>query len=262
MDCKLTAWVNDVKSDPGRNFRIVMAGNGMHAACDAAILPACPSQSSAATRMTLSLFPQEPRVALATGAWLLRGYALDAAPALLAGIDQVLAQAPLRHMVTASGHRMSVAMSNCGALGWVSDQAGYRYTPHDPASGRPWPAMPDAFSTLAARAALDAGYAQFAPDACLVNRYEAGTRLSLHQDRNERDFSQPIVSLSLGVSAAFLFGGARRQDKPRRVELNHGDVVVWGGPSRLHFHGVAELPAAQHAATGSCRFNLTLRKAG
>jgi len=212
--------------------------------------------------MTLPLFPQDARQALAADAWLLRAYALDEAPALLDEIRQVLSIAPLRHMITASGHRMSVAMSNCGALGWVSDKAGYRYAAHDPERGLPWPVMPARFTALAARAAREAGFDNFAPDACLINRYDSGTRLSLHQDKDERDYSQPIVSVSLGVPALFLFGGARRQDKPLRVALEHGDVVVWGGSSRLNFHGVADLAHAHHPLTAHHRFNLTFRKAG
>ena len=211
--------------------------------------------------MTLPLFPPDPREMLSAGAWLLRGYALDAAPTLLEEIGEVLNQAPLRHMVTASGHRMAVAMSNCGARGWVSDRSGYRYAPLDPASGLAWPAMPASFSALAAQAAGAAGFVHFTPDACLINRYASGTRLSLHQDQDERDFSQPIVSVSLGVSATFLFGGARRQDKPLRVALEHGDVVVWGGPARRNFHGVADLIGAHHPTTGVYRFNLTFRRA-
>lgn len=212
--------------------------------------------------MTLPLFPPAPRQMLSDGAWVLRGYALDLAPALLDEIGLILNHAPLRHMVTPSGHRMAVAMSNCGALGWVSDQAGYRYVPCDPASTRAWPAMPACFAALAASAADAAGFVGFAPDACLINRYARGTRLNLHQDKDERDFSQPIVSVSLGVAATFLFGGARRQDKPLHVELEHGDVVVWGGAARRHFHGVAALTGEHHPCTGSYRFNLTFRKAG
>ena len=212
--------------------------------------------------MTLPLFPPDPRQALATGAWLFRGFALAEATALVDDVQEALAEAPLRHMITAGGHRMSVAMSNCGELGWVSDRAGYRYAPLDPERGLPWPAMPARFLLLARRAAQAAGFEDFTPDACLVNRYETGTKLSLHQDRDERDFEQPIVSVSLGVPAVFLFGGARRQDRPQRVDLVHGDVVVWGGPSRLHYHGVAELAFAQQELTGHHRFNLTFRKAG
>lgn len=177
-------------------------------------------------------------------------------------ITEILDAAPLRHMVTPGGLRMSVAMSNCGALGWVSDRRGYRYDPVDPDSGRAWPAMPPSFSSLAGAAAERAGFPGFVADACLVNRYEPRARLSLHQDRDERDFSQPIVSVSLGLPAVFLFGGSRRDDPPARVPLAHGDVVVWGGPSRLRYHGVLALKAGCHALTGACRLNLTFRRAG
>jgi alkylated DNA repair protein (DNA oxidative demethylase) len=199
---------------------------------------------------------------LAPGAVLLRGFAASEAGELFAGVQQVLTRAPLRHLVTPGGLRMSVAMSNCGALGWVSDLRGYRYQPADPDSGKPWPPMPAAFSALASGAAAQAGFAGFVPDACLVNRYEAGTRLSLHQDRDERDFGAPIVSVSLGLPAVFLFGGERRADRPQRVPLAHGDVVVWGGPARLRFHGVLPLDEGHHPLTGPYRFNLTFRKAG
>lgn len=212
--------------------------------------------------MTLSLFPDDARATLGPGACLLRGFAFEQAPSLLHEIHALTTHAPLRHLITPGGQRMSVAMSNCGALGWVSDRRGYRYTPCDPDSGAPWPAMPGAFSALATQAAAAAGYADFLPDACLINRYASGTRLSLHQDRNERDMTQPIVSVSLGVTARFLWGGAARNDKTRRLILEHGDVLVWGGPSRLNFHGVAELAASHHALTDGYRFNLTFRKAG
>ena len=212
--------------------------------------------------MTLSLFPDEARQSLGVGACVLRGCALDQAHQLIADLQRLLDAAPLRHMLTASGQRMSVAMSNCGRLGWVSDKSGYRYATLDPLRQQAWPTMPATFMALAQQAADEAGYADFRPDACLINRYEVGTRLSLHQDKDERDFSQPIVSVSLGVPAVFLFGGGRRQDRPARVRLEHGDVVVWGGPSRLNFHGVAELAGASHEATGPYRFNLTFRTAG
>lgn len=212
--------------------------------------------------MNLSLFADDSRQALSEGAWLLRGFALSAAEQLVNTFHEVTYHAPLRHLTTPSGHRMSVAMSNCGALGWVSDKRGYRYTPDDPESGRPWPAMPALFKTLAAHAAAAAGYDDFKPDACLMNRYAPGARLSLHQDQDEGDLGQPIVSVSLGVSARFLWGGARRQDRPRRVTLDHGDVVVWGGPARLTFHGIAELAHSHHVLTDSYRYNLTFRKAG
>ncbi len=199
---------------------------------------------------------------LAPGAVLLRGFARPREELLLAGVEEVLARAPLRHLVTPGGFRMSVAMSNCGRLGWVSDLSGYRYDANDPDSGRPWPAMPAVFLELAAAAARAGGFEGFAPDACLINRYEPGTRLSLHQDRDEGNYDWPIVSVSLGLPAVFLFGGPKRSDKAQRVPLAHGDVVVWGGPSRLHYHGVLPVKEGEHPLTGACRINLTFRKAG
>ncbi|HUL65116.1 MAG TPA: DNA oxidative demethylase AlkB [Burkholderiaceae bacterium] len=198
---------------------------------------------------------------LCPGAMLLRGFALPVDHALVAGVHAVIAQAPLRQMITPGGLQMSVAMTNCGSLGWVSDRAGYRYVPLDPVSALPWPAMPASFATLATRAAAQAGFENFHPDVCLINRYEAGTRLSLHQDRDERDYAHPIVSVSLGVGAVFLFGGLKRSDKPARMRLEHGDVVVWGGPARLRYHGVLPLEEGSHPLTGPLRFNLTFRKA-
>lgn len=203
----------------------------------------------------------EERLELEPGAWVLRGFASGEAPALLQAITQVAQAAPWRHMETAGGFRMSVAMTNCGEAGWVSDRRGYRYDPVDPLTGRPWPRIPHVIQGLAVRAARAAGFAHFEPDACLVNRYAPGARLSLHQDRNERDFGAPIVSVSLGVPATFLWGGAERAQRPRRVRLLHGDVVVWGGPARLHFHGVDTLREAHHGLTGELRFNLTCRRA-
>ncbi len=200
-------------------------------------------------------------VALAPGAWILRGFANACDQALLAAIAEVSAVSPFRHMVTPGGWRMSVAMTNCGAAGWVTDRSGYRYDPVDPETGRPWPAIPQAFAGLAARAAERAGFPSFSPDACLINRYEPGARLSLHQDRNERDFDAPIVSVSLGLPAVFLWGGLKRSDRPRRHRLRHGDIVVWGGPARLAFHGVDTLAAGSHPLTGAQRFNLTFRRA-
>jgi alkylated DNA repair protein (DNA oxidative demethylase) len=201
-------------------------------------------------------------VPLAPGAWLLRGLAAAQAPSLLQALDVVLDSAPWRHMVVPGGRRMSVAMSNCGMLGWVSDAAGYRYLAIDPDSGQPWPALPPPFAELAAEAASLAGYEDFRPDACLVNRYAPGARLTLHQDRDERDFTQPIVSVSLGLPAVFLFGGDKRSDPARRIPLAHGDVAVWGGTSRLRYHGVLPLADGEHALTGRCRINLTFRRAG
>jgi alkylated DNA repair protein (DNA oxidative demethylase) len=192
---------------------------------------------------------------------LLRAFALPDADTLLGAIDATLAAAPFRHLVTPGGFVMSVAMTNCGRVGWVSDRTGYRYDPSDPATGKPWPTMPTSFADLAARAAEAAGYAGFAPDCCLINRYEPGARLSLHQDRDERDDAQPIVSVSLGLPATFLFGGPKRADPTRRIGLEHGDVAVWGGPSRLFFHGVAPLADGLHPALGRCRINLTFRRA-
>jgi alkylated DNA repair protein (DNA oxidative demethylase) len=202
------------------------------------------------------------RVALGPSAVLLRGLALDSAPALIAAIERLATVSPFRHMVTPGGWEMSVALTNCGALGWVTDRRGYRYDPIDPSTRRPWPAMPPPFVALAAEAAEAVGFANFRPDACLVNRYVPGARLSLHQDRNERDFDHPIVSVSLGLPAIFLWGGRTRAQRPRRVPLVHGDVVVWGGPDRLAFHGVNPLADGAHAMTGAVRYNLTFRRAG
>jgi alkylated DNA repair protein (DNA oxidative demethylase) len=212
--------------------------------------------------MTPGLFADEIRdIALAPGAALLAGFARSQERALIEAVGEVVSAAPFRHMSTPGGHLMSVAMTNCGALGWVTDRSGYRYDPRDPVTGRPWPPMPEAFFDLGARAAERAGYESFAPDACLVNRYEPGARLSLHQDKNELDFAAPIVSVSLGLPATFLFGGERRSDRARRVPLSHGDVVVWGGPARLRYHSVLPLEDGSHAFLGACRINLTLRKA-
>ncbi|HET8728695.1 MAG TPA: DNA oxidative demethylase AlkB [Alphaproteobacteria bacterium] len=201
------------------------------------------------------------REELTAGAVLLRGRALPLEAPILAALDDVVAAAPFRHMVTPGGFEMSVAMTNCGRAGWVTDRKGYRYDPNDPESGSPWPSMPDAFLKLATEAASDAGYPTFVPDACLINRYEPGARLSLHQDRNERDFDNPIVSVSLGLPATFQFGGPKRTDPVRKIALRHGDVVVWGGPSRLYYHGVLALKDGVHEKTGRMRLNLTFRKA-
>jgi alkylated DNA repair protein (DNA oxidative demethylase) len=200
-------------------------------------------------------------VKLAPGAVLLRGFVTNEVT-LLADLRGVVAKAPMRHMVTPGGYRMSVAMTNCGELGWVTDRTGYRYDSVDPESGRKWPRMPSSFRSLATKAAAEAGFAGFEPDACLVNCYSPGARLTLHQDRNERDFRQPIVSVSLGIAATFLFGGDKRADKAMRVPLEHGDVVVWGGPARMRFHGVLALKHASHPLLGEQRINLTFRKAG
>jgi DNA oxidative demethylase len=198
---------------------------------------------------------------LAPGAWLLRGFALQQAAALLTAIECVEAGAPFRHWVTPGGFRMSVAMTNCGRLGWISDRSGYRYHSLDPLSGKAWPSMPAVFRELARAAAEAGGFPNFEPDACLLNRYRPGDRLTLHQDRDERDFSAPIVSASLGLPATFLFGGNARRDRQRRIPLMHGDVVVWGGPARLYHHGVQALREGHHDILGPRRFNLTFRRA-
>lgn len=216
--------------------------------------------------MTADLFDDQlieaAQLAISPGAVLLRGFAREGDAALLQAFDDVTAQAPLRHLVTPGGYTMSVAMSNCGPLGWVSDRRGYRYAPQDPLSGHPWPAMPACWLDLATRAAAQAGFADFRPDACLVNLYAPGSKLSLHQDKDEAGFAAPIVSVSLGLPAVFLFGTPRRSDRPQRLRLSHGDVVVWGGPARLAYHGVAPLADGEHALLGRRRINLTFRQAG
>ena len=203
-----------------------------------------------------------PKDILGAGTAVLAGFALDEESELLAALKLVVGQSPFRNMITPGGFRMSVAMSNCGPLGWVTDRTGYRYVGVDPETSRPWPEMPLAFRKLAASAANEAGFSNFVPDACLVNRYEPGTRLSLHQDKDERDFTQAIVSVSLGLPATFLFGGLERGDKTIRIPLVHGDVVVWGGPARLRYHGIAPLRDGEHPRLGRVRYNLTFRKAG
>jgi alkylated DNA repair protein (DNA oxidative demethylase) len=216
--------------------------------------------------MTLPLFGQAKqgqtwREELCPGAVVLRGFAVPDETAIVAALHDITTQAPFRHMVTPGGFRMSVAMTNCGAYGWVTDRTGYRYGEVDPETGKSWPRMPGVFLKLARDAATSAGFDAFEPDACLINRYDPGARLSLHQDKNERDFEAPIVSVSLGLPAVFLFGGSRRADTPRRVSLAHGDVVVWGGPARLRYHGVMPLKEGHHPLTGGHRINLTFRKA-
>jgi alkylated DNA repair protein (DNA oxidative demethylase) len=217
--------------------------------------------------MTFDLFDAQDDVEPATepiadGAVVLRAFARAVQGGLLADVTAVIAAAPLRHLVTPGGLRMSVAMTNCGALGWRSDRRGYRYDAVDPDRGVPWPPLPDSFMRLAREAAAAAGFAGFTPDACLINRYVPGTKLSLHQDRDERDHGAPIVSVSLGLPAVFLFGGLKRTDRAQRLSLRHGDVVVWGGPSRLRFHGVLALADGEHPLLGRQRINLTFRRAG
>lgn len=195
------------------------------------------------------------------GAVLLHGAALPFEKELLEALADITAASPFRHMVTPSGHTMSVAMTNCGAAGWVSDRQGYRYSATDPLTGNPWPSMPRCFLKLAQSTASEAGYPTFRPDACLINRYEPGARLTLHQDKNERDFAAPIVSVSLGLPAIFQFGGLQRNDTVKKFSLEHGDVAVWGGPSRLCYHGVLPLKEGMHEKLGRIRINLTFRRA-
>ena len=216
--------------------------------------------------LTADLFAGVPDVRpsqelMAERAVLLRGFARPVESDLIAALRDVVEQAPFRHMLTPGGHQMSVAMTNCGSVGWVTDRTGYRYDGVDPCSAKPWPAMPPSFRELAGQAADQAGFGGFSPDACLINRYQPGARMSLHQDKDEHDFGAPIVSVSLGLPAVFLFGGLQRSDRPRRFRLQHGDVVVWGGPARLVFHGVAPLADGEHPLLGRQRVNLTFRKA-
>lgn len=211
----------------------------------------------------LDLFSEEAPWAepLAEGAVILRRRARDQAASLLMQVEEVAQQNPFQHRITPGGHRMSVAMTNCGDLGWSSDARGYQYTGEDNVTGRRWPPMPQAFRLLAQTCAQEAGFTGFQPDACLINRYEPGARLSLHQDKDEKDLRQPIVSVSLGLPAVFQFGGFERGDAVQRVLLEHGDVVVWGGPSRLRFHGILPVKAGVHPQAGAFRYNLTFRRA-
>jgi alkylated DNA repair protein (DNA oxidative demethylase) len=214
----------------------------------------------------LDLFEKSPgpmpmREEIAPGAVLLRGRALVPEDEILAALDLVVAAAPFRQMTTPGGFVMSAAMTSCGTAGWVTDRAGYRYDRSDPETGRPWPVMPESFRRLAGEAAAEAGYAGFVPDSCLVNRYRPGARLSLHQDKDERDFSRPIVSVSLGLPATFQFGGLKRADPVAKYRLQLGDVAVWGGPSRLFHHGVLALKEGEHPKLGRQRINLTFRAA-
>ncbi len=214
--------------------------------------------------MNLELFSPSAgeRDSLGPHAFVLRGFALPFVSELLPAIELLERVSPFRHMVTPGGFTMSVALTNCGTLGWTTDRRGYRYTTIDPDSGQPWPVMPAVFARMAREAAAAAGFDNFEPDACLVNRYLPGARLSLHQDKNERDYNAPIVSVSLGMSAVFLFGGHQRTDKTMKVPLHHGDVAVWGAEDRLRYHGVMPLKDQPHPLLGSQRINFTFRKAG
>jgi len=215
--------------------------------------------------MQAALYIESEPIKIADGACLLQGFVSgfesDFDQRLLDAIEAVRLQAPFRHMVTPGGYTMSVAMTNCGKVGWVTDRKGYRYSEIDPTTGLPWPAMPEVFLQIAQSAALAAGYQGFVQDACLINRYEPGARMALHQDKDEQDATAPIVSVSLGLTATFMFGGLQRTDKAKRFKLEHGDVVVWGGTSRFNFHGIAPLKTGMHPLLGEQRINLTFRKA-
>lgn len=195
-------------------------------------------------------------------AFALRGFALPKAKELLAALNSVLLQAPLRQMQTPGGYTMSARLSSCGALGWTTDRDGYHYSPLDPLSARPWPAMPGVFLALAAAAASSAGFSGFVPDSCLINAYAPGAKMSLHQDKNERCHTAPIVSISLGLPAIFQFGGFERSDPTQRIALFHGDIMVWGGVDRLRYHGVMPIKPGHHSLLGEQRINITLRQAG
>ncbi len=213
-------------------------------------------------QLSLDLLASIPsRVQIAADSWLLKGFATTQATELLTSIAELIERAPFRQQLTPLGHSIAAAMSNCGSYGWISDHRGYRYSQHDPHRGQPWPAMPQSFSKLATTAAAAAGYQTFTPQACLINRYQQGQGMGLHQDRNEQDLSAPIVSVSLGAPIIFMFGGLQRNSRPSRWLLEHGDVVVWGGVNRLAYHGVAPLTRkAQHPLTGPLRYNLTFRQ--
>lgn len=209
---------------------------------------------------TLELFAADAGpVRLGDGIALLRGFADT--KTLFPLILRLAERAPFRHLVTPGGQTMSVAMTNCGNVGWVSDRSGYRYSSRDPLTERDWPAMPDAFMSLALSAAKAAGFPDFVPDACLVNRYSAGARLTAHRDADEQNFAQPIVSVSLGLPASFAFYGLTRGGKGTSVPLVDGDVLVWGGPSRLVYHAVRPIKPGVHPLTGEYRYNLTFRHA-
>lgn len=218
------------------------------------------------TPVTLDLFADAPTPPASTEqigqhAFVLRGFALPRIEDLLSALESVLQQAPFRHMVTPGGFTMSAALSSCGNYGWMTDRKGYRYTPTDPQTGLPWPAIPEVFMKLARTAALTCGFPGFMPDACLINRYVPGAKMSMHQDKDEQQLQWPVVSVSLGLPAVFLFGGFARQDKAQRINLLHGDVVVWGGEDRLRFHGVLPIKPGYQPQLGEQRINFTFRKA-
>lgn len=210
----------------------------------------------------MDLFDTPDRQEVLTDVVLLRHFVAPVENDILTALTSVIQLAPLRQMVTPGGFAMSVATASCGDLGWVSDQKGYRYAESDPLTGKPWPSMPASFKQLAQQAVNAAGFSGVEPDACLINQYQVGARMGLHQDKDEQDFSQPIVSVSLGLPAIFQMGAFERGDKVMKLPLYHGDVLVWGGESRLRFHGVLPIKAGAHPALGATRINLTFRKAG
>jgi alkylated DNA repair protein (DNA oxidative demethylase) len=223
-------------------------------------------QRKGTTPVTLDLFADDAPQLTATEqigpqSFVFRGLALPLIDRLLPALEAVLTRAPFRNMITPGGYTMSVALSSCGQFGWTTDRSGYQYTRLDPHTGQPWPPMPDVFMELAQSAAQAAGFADFIPDACLINRYIPGAKLALHQDKDERGYEWPVVSVSLGIPAMFLFGGHARSDATLKVPLFHGDVVVWGGEDRLRYHGVMPIKQAEHPQLGEQRINFTFRKA-
>lgn len=199
------------------------------------------------------------RIDIVPGMVLLRGFANS--PILIESLSQVLAHSPLRQMETSRGFKMSVHTSNCGEAGWISDRRGYRYVKQDPLNGKPWPDLPIAFKSVAQDAAIEAGFSAYEPDVCLINRYRPGNQMGAHQDKDEQDFTQPIVSVSLGIDARFFVIGPEKRGSSTAVDLTDGDVLVFGGPARKFFHGVRKLRESIHPALGAVRWNLTFRKA-
>jgi len=190
------------------------------------------------------------------GAVLMRSLALPQDNEFFTAAEAIIAARPLHHTTTPSGLPMGVMVTDCGD----SRAFANRWDTANPERMRLWPPMPPLLRDFAIRCAVRSGFPQFRPDACHINRYQAGTKLGLHQDRHECDWTQPIVSLSFGLECIFLLGGLQRTDKPRRILLEHGDVIVWGGPSRMRFHGVQPLKPGHHPLTGPYRYNLTFRK--
>lgn len=200
-------------------------------------------------------------VLLAEGAMVLRRFATPVVVALMEGVEAVVAQSPLRRLIVPNGRPMRIEMTNCGLVGWVNIDGRYRYSRVDPLTGRSWPGMPATFRRIAGAAASAAGYPDFQPAVCIINRYAVGADLQMHQDRDDTQDRQPVVSVSLGLPAIFHFGGQGRGEKPLTIPLDDGDVVVWGGASRMHRHGVAPVAPGVHPRTGAYRYNLTFRTA-